>query len=489
MREHISALRTEAVLGWFDQISAIPRCSGSEDRIAAWIAAWAEERGYRVQMDRYSNTVVRVPATPGKENAVPVILQSHLDMVCEKIPGSKHNFKKDPVKVIREGDWITAEETTLGADDGIGIAISLAAADSHWDGHPPLDLLFTAEEETGLTGAINLDGSFLTPGSRLINLDSEDEGRLTAGSAGGGETFLRRKGETVKKSVSSTGRLYRWRVSGLKSGHSGLRIGVPHGNAIKIIGRFLGMISDYRGFELHSVAAGKAHNVIPGEGIVSFLWHGEEADLFQAAARFEQVLLDEYRSIEPDIFTALTADDGAVRQIAVFSADDLRRMVQLIRLLPHGVSSYADKECSLVETSANTAMISAGDGQIELTVSYRSFLSSRIEEMRRITATAAEVTGFTADTGGTGYPPWKPVWNSPLLLHCARVYRELFGQELELEVVHAGLECGILENLVPGLDMVSIGPTVEGVHTTGERLSVSSLERTVAFLSAVLKEL
>ncbi len=487
---------TEEVLGFFSQISAIPRESGSETRIREWLAAWARERRFRAKQDSAGNLLIAVPASEGMEAAPPLALQAHMDMVCEKTPESNHNFSTDPIRLVYDGEWLRADGTTLGADNGIGIAFALAAASADTLRHPALELLFTVDEETGLTGAKGLDPDFLHANT-LINIDSEDEGVFTVGCAGGRNTEISFDTATVPpppgfETMTIT-------VAGLLGGHSGVGIHRVHGNANAILVRFLAGLLPEFGVRIARITGGSAHNAIPRDAAAVVFCDPAGGDLLVEKARaFTGEVRGELGGSEPSFqltcergVSAAIAASGGESIVTVLRDEDAERLLRGLRALPHGVWRMSPEITGHVQTSTNFAAVSfasgrePGPGRVSVLTSQRSSVMSELADLGGVVADLARLAGGEA-TVDVEYPAWRPDMQSPLLARCRETYRELFGREAVVEVVHAGLECGVIGAAKPGMDMISIGATIRGAHSPGECLFVPSIGRSGAFYPALI---
>lgn len=459
----------------FRQIAKIPRPSRQEEQIRRWLQNYAEQRGARSEVDDIGNLLLRIPAR-GRQRVAPVILQGHMDMVCEKRPESPHNFKLDPIRLIDDGDWLHADSTTLGADNGVALAMALALLDDPDAAYPDLELLFTTDEETGLTGAQHLQPGWLR-GDTLINLDSEEEGVFIIGCAGGKETRISLNLEPIK---APEGKVYRLDVSGLPGGHSGVDIHRPRGNAIKILARTLDIVLPHA--HLFSFHGGTAHNAIPRDA---------HALLLIEAAQFDTVfaLINELGinfADETGAQLSLREEDGLFAG-HVFSAASSRQLVSLLLALPHGVAGMLANLPHIVETSANLAQLGFEGALAKILTTQRSAVTAKLHAHTRSIEAIAELAGADVSSGNE-YSAWQPLSQSPLVSKCGRIYQQKFGNPPHIEVIHAGLECGVISQNYPELEMISFGPTIQNAHSPDERLHVPSLERVYDFLKAVLRE-
>jgi dipeptidase D len=482
MSNAIEGLKPEAVWKYFAEISKIPRGSKNEKKISAYIVETAKRLGLDVKQDKYMNVVVKKPASPGRENVKMVCLQGHLDMVCEKNKDKVHDFEKDPIEIVRKGNVLMANGTTLGADNGIAVATNLAIMEDKSLVHGPLEFLFTVDEETGLTGASNLKPGFIE--SRiLLNLDSEEEGALYVGCSGGRNTIGTWR-ISYEKAPSRTVAVL-LRVKGLKGGHSGLEIDKGRGNSIKIINRVLIALSAV-GARLSSIEGGNKSNAIPREA--EAVVYIPTKDLKKAKALVEKwnsIIKAELATVEPGL--TLELEELPLEKKGKVLKKDLQKMLyQTISGLPHGVLKMSADIPGLVETSTNVAIIRTEKGKITLTTSQRSSVASEIEEILQTHASIFELGGAKA-THTEGYPGWKPNLESPILKLAVSTYKSLYGKEPAVKAIHAGLECGIIGEKNPGLDMVSFGPTLEGVHSPDEKIYIDTVEKFWNFLLAILR--
>jgi dipeptidase D len=471
----------------FDDILTIPRASKEEERMRAYVVAAAERRGFPHQVDATGNVVVRVPASPGREGAPVVVLQSHLDMVNEKNSDVPHDFGKDPIVPRQVGDYLYATGTTLGADNGIGVATMLALLEADLP-HGPLELLFTIDEETGLTGALKLDPALLK-GRLLLNLDSEEEGRVTVGCAGGIDTRLDLPLATEPAPAGAGAVAVDLRLTKLLGGHSGTEIHLQRGNAIKLLARALFTVShaaDAVPFSLASFAGGNKRNAIPREASARVVVAPERREALLAAVEREMAAIQtEYRPADPGMRFAAVSADLPER---VWTAATARTALALLHGLPHGVLAMSYDIPGLVETSTNVAVVSVEGETLVIQNSTRSSVASEIQAARLRLLALGELAGASA-TPSDGYPGWKPDLTSPLLAVVKAVHRRVLGKDPEVQAIHAGLECGLIGERVPGMDMVSIGPQIESPHSPDERVRIPSVADFWRFLTALLDQL
>ncbi|MCP4112888.1 MAG: aminoacyl-histidine dipeptidase [Desulfobacteraceae bacterium] len=475
--------KTSEILELFENINKIPRCSKNETAISGWLKKWAENNRFEANQDKIGNLVITVPATQGYENAPIIVLQGHMDMVCEKTPDSDHDFTKDPIQHICDGDWLKADKTTLGADNGIGIAISLALAADKNIAHPKLELLLTVDEETGLTGANKLEPGFIE-GRILINLDSENEGVFTVGCAGGRETEI-----ILPLSFSSfPGEYCAWKIMahGMAGGHSGIDIIKPRANANKILAQALDAVRQRFSIRMLDITGGSAHNAIPREAEAVIVCSPSHAQVLQDIINeFEKTVRKEYSSSEKSISVTVSREDIKDKKVSLTS-ELTDTVINLMLAMPHGVAEMCADIDGLVETSGNFAIIKIREEKLHITSSQRSSVLSRLLGITAKTEATAALAGAKAETG-TGYPAWQPDMDSPLLKRCKTVYENLFNKEPVVETVHAGLECGVIGSKYEGTDMISIGPVIENPHSPDEKLYIPSVAKIWDFLAEILR--
>jgi dipeptidase D len=481
----VSELEPQQLWRHFDAILAIPRPSKHEERARRYVLDVAERHGLRHLEDSTGNVVVEKPASPGREGAPIVVLQGHLDMVTEKNSGTAHDFLRDPIVPRRDGGWVKATGTTLGADNGIGAAAMLAVMEADDVVHGPLELLFTVDEETGLNGVLGLDPAAIAlRGRRLLNLDSEEEGSVTIGCAGGSLSRLTLPLETAPAPAGTA--TLDVKLSGLRGGHSGMEIHLQRGNAVKLLARALFAALQSAPFHLAALQGGNKHNALAREAIARVVIPAGGQEAFTVAVTREIVAIqDEIRTVDPD----LTIDIAEIPEPErVWTAEATRKVLDLLNALPHGVLAMSNDIPGLVETSVNLASATAGDGQLSTLTSIRSSVASAMLDTRRRLSAFADLAG--AEVSVTeGYPGWKPNVGSPLLATFRKVHERLVGTDPELKAVHAGLECGVLGEKFPGMDMISFGPVIEGAHSPDERVEIASVGRFYGLLKATLEEL
>ncbi|MGE5430546.1 MAG: aminoacyl-histidine dipeptidase [Syntrophomonadaceae bacterium] len=481
-KEAVEGLKPESLWQRFYEITQVPRPSKMEGKIREYLRNFARENNLPIKEDEVGNIVISAPAAPGYENAKTIVLQGHVDMVCEKNKGTEIDFEKDGLKLERDGDWVKAQGTTLGSDNGIGVAAALAALTDKSLTHGPLEALFTVDEETGLTGANNLQPGFIT-GRTLLNLDSEEDGAFYVGCSGGLDT-------QGSFSVDYTDKVegfnsYSLMVSGLKGGHSGLDINTGRANAIKIMGRVLKAL-EKTGFLLASLEGGSKRNAIPREAeAVVLIKPSKEKKISGIIRDLQSQLQNEFRTSDSGLKVELAKKDGQMQK--AFSNKFRKKIVNTILGLPHGVIAMSADIAGLVETSTNLATVNMNDGTLVIGTSQRSSVESAKRYVAHMVESVLELAGAEI-LQGDGYPGWKPDMSSQALKASKHIYEALFNSEPEVKAIHAGLECGILGDKYPGLDMISFGPTIQGAHSPDERVNIPAVERFYKLLSGILSE-
>jgi dipeptidase D len=487
MASVLSGLEPRRLWQHFDDIRRIPRPSKHEERIAAHVVAWAERRGLAVRRDAAGNVVVTVPASPGHETAPVAVLQGHLDMVAEKNQDVAFDFMQDEIQVRIVGDHVYATGTTLGADNGIGVAAAMAVADDPDSVHGPLELLFTVDEETGLTGAMQLDPSLLS-GRTLINLDTEEDGALYIGCAGGASTTCRFRLDRVAASLATAP--FRLAVRGLRGGHSGVDIHENRGNAIKFLARALSAARTAGvDFELVSLAGGSKHNAIPREADAVVRVPKAQEKAFRAAVDATAAALrEEFGEIDPGQKLEVGPLDDPDELRRVWSRGDRDRVLDALLGCPHGVLAMSRAVAGLVETSNNLAVIATDGNDVTLTISHRSSVGPSIRAVAEQVAAVFRRAGAEIESHD-GYPGWAPNPKSPILQTSLAVYEREFGAKPHVKAIHAGLECGLIGEKFPGMDMVSMGPQIESPHSPDERVKIPTVATFYRLLKAVLREI
>ncbi len=472
---------TELILKNFEKVSSVPRGTKYEAGIRQWLMDWAAAYSLKSRTDAIGNLVIYVPASSGYESKETIILQGHMDMVCQKTPESTHDFEKDAIQLVREGDWIRANGTTLGADNGIGIALMMSLVEDESVKHPPLELLLTVEEEMGVVGADNLDPSLLS-GKTLINLDSETQGVFTVGCAGGGSVniTLPVTWEAQKQDEVA----FELMVGGLQGGHSGEDINKFRTNANKLIVRILDLIQRDVEFRLSILKGGTARNAIPREAQAVLLCPKEKADQFQEKfLAVLQTIQSEFLHTEQGLSITLTEKNG--EPVRAISGIETQAALRLLMSLPHGVAFMSAEMPGFVETSNNIGIVELNEDGLSITSNHRSSVFSRLEEITRRVESIGWLAGAKTERTKM-FPPWQPNMDSPLLKKCIETHLSINEEEAKVELTHGGLECGIISDRCGGLDTISLGPTIQNLHSPEERLLVPSLLNTWKFLITLL---
>ncbi len=464
----------------FDALTRIPRPSTKEAAAREYVLGIAKRHGLEITGDKVGNVVIRKPAHAGRERAIPALLQGHLDMVCEKNEGVAHNFDTDPIQVLRDGDWLKAKDTTLGADNGVGVAASLAVMESDNVKHGPLEFVFTIDEETGLTGAAEFPGGLLQS-KYFLNLDNEEKGTICIGCSGGLNTMARRK---VKMKPATQNAGWRLKVSGLKGGHSGVDIHQGRGNALRILGRFLQSAMEKLPVEVADITGGSARNAIPREAFaVVALDKPKEKDFRAMAEAAQSEWKSDLGGFDPGVQITV---EKAEKPSQVLDHEDAKKTAELLASMPHGVLAMSPDIAGLVQTSTNLATIARKDGYIEIGTSQRSAIESSKLAAARMVKTVCELAGFEVASSG-GYPGWKPEPQSEIIQKLQKVHEQVFGAPAKLIAMHAGLECGVIGEKYPGMQMASFGPTIVDPHSPHERVEISSVQGFWRYLVAVLE--
>jgi len=473
-------LKPAIVWNQFEEICKQPRPSKKEEKIAEYVYSVGKKLNLDTIRDSFGNVIIRKPATPGKENLKTVVLQGHLDMVAEKNRGVVHDFEKDPIEPYVDGEWVKAKGTTLGADNGIGVAAALAIMEDTTIEHGPVECLFTLDEETGLTGAVNLQPGLLKA-SILLNLDSEEEGILYIGCAGGKNTEA--KFNYKKEAVPADSVSLEVKVLGLQGGHSGLEINQGRGNAIKIITRLLWNARKQFGVKLAKIEGGNKHNAIPREAFaVVTLPKANEAAFLKYVEEFNGIVKNELASVEKTLEVSTEKFDMPAN---IIDENTQKKLLCALYALPHGVLKMSADIQGLVETSTNLATIVTSENSIDIVTSQRSSVGSENEDASNMVAAAFHLGDAEVSTGD-GYPSWQPNIHSEILGIVKNTYTKLFGSEPKVEAIHAGLECGIISEKYPDLDMISFGPTMVGVHSPAERLKIDTVDNFYKLLCNIL---
>jgi dipeptidase D len=474
----------EALWRYFEEISAIPRPSGHEKAASDYMVGVAKKLGFEYEQDENNNVVIRKPATKGRENDTPVVLQGHLDMVPEKNKDKVFDFEKDGIQLMINGDWLTADGTTLGGDNGVALAAALAVLESKDISHPPLEALFTTEEETGLTGAMTLKPGFVK-GKIMLNIDSEEEGVVFIGCAGGTDTTGRIKIDW--KDAPKDYEPHLVFISGLKGGHSGLEINQQRGNAIRIMARVLWNLDNELKIGIENISGGSKRNAIPREAeAVVFLPKGKLDDAKKIAKRMYDDIYRELKTQDPGLKIEIM-DVESKPEGKVFSDKFKDNLFKLLYSFPHGVLEMNKDIEGLVQTSTNLAIIGLEDKD---TLKIQTSQRSSIESAKVFAAAQVESIMILAGMDAkheNAYPAWTPNMDSDILKVAKKVWKDTRGEELDVQAIHAGLECGIIGEKYEGMDMISFGPNMHDVHSPDERLNIPSSQRVFDYLIELLK--
>lgn len=480
----MDSLQPRSVWSHFATLCGIPRASLHEARLRDHLIAWAQARAIEFNVDPIGNLILRKPATPGYESRSGVVLQGHLDMVCQANTGTQHDFELDPIRAVVRDGWVVAEETTLGADNGVGVALALAVLEEPDWVHPALEVLLTVNEETGMDGVRGLaPGSLL--GKTLINLDTEACGHFYLGCAGGVDVQVRQSVALEALPLDYT--LWRLEVTGLRGGHSGIDIHLGRGNAIKLLTEALRDLADHIDLRLVEMRGGTARNVIPHEAFALLALPSGMAAALDARLR-PRLDVWRLRFAEADPGVSLVCTPAVASTDMSIALADRNRLLAFLDSAANGVARTSEEFSGVVETSCNLGVVGLAEGEFQATFKIRSLDDDQADALAGTVVTHARTHNLRAWQGG-GYPGWRPNPASGLLAICQRVYTEQFGQPANLQVIHAGLECGLLAASHPGLDMISFGPDIRGAHAPGERVEIASVERCWQLLKAVLRAL
>jgi dipeptidase D len=480
----LKELKPYDVFKYFEEITQIPRGSGNEKGISDYLVAFAKEHNLEVIQDEALNVIIKKPGTAGYENAPTVILQGHMDMVNEKNQGTEHDFEKDPLKLRIEGDMIYATDTTLGADNGIAMAYAMALLSSKDIAHPPIEVLMTTDEETGMKGAMELRAEHLK-GRILINMDSEEEGKLLVSCAGGVRVSIKLpvKWEAVKEGTA----VVAVRIRGLKGGHSGMEIHKGRGNSNKLMGRFLYDLRGSIGYDLHSLNGGAKNNAIPREADAVLVINAKDIDILKSKAEsWNTVLKNELKASDPEVNVQVEEISGKFDR--AFSKETTKKAVQLLCLIPNGIQTMSMEIEGLVQSSTNVGVVTTNNDEISFDSATRSSIRTLKEDIVNQFKILADTVGAKCITM-SDYPDWQYDAGSKIRKVFERIYKDTTGKDPEIIALHAGVECGLFKEKFGEIDMISFGPDMYDVHTPNEHLSISSTERMWSYLQAVLKEL
>lgn len=471
MSKDVKELEPKAIWSHFYELTQVPRPSKKEEKVAGYVKSFGEKLGLETLQDEPGNVLIRKPATKGMENAKTVTLQGHLDMVPQKNSDNDHDFEKDPIKAYVDGEWVTAEGTTLGADNGMGVAAAMAVLEAKDLKHGPIEALFTIDEESGMTGAFGMKSDFLK-GDILLNMDSEDEGELFIGCAGGMEANVTLYYETDESPAYYTG--YDVHISGLAGGHSGLDIHLERGNANKLLNRFLKYAAINLGIRVSCINGGSLRNAIPREAMATVIVPDDNIEEFEKKAReYQELFLHEIGDVDPNVKLAVKQRELPVDIMTLHAQ---KALLDAIYAIPHGVVRKSTSMENLVETSSNLAVIYSKEGKTFIKSLIRSSVDSAKHDVGSMIRAVVELAGGEVEFSGA-YPGWKPNVDSPILKKMKEVYNQEFGKVPEVKALHAGLETGLLGNLYPNLDMISFGPTIRYPHSPDEKVHIESVKK------------
>jgi dipeptidase D len=481
MGRALQNIEPELVWSIFEDLCQVPRPSKKEEKIIKYMKDWAAQHNFAVKEDATGNFVIKKPATPGMENRKTICIQGHVDMVCEKNADVEFDFDNDPIQCYVDGDWVKARGTTLGADNGLGVAMGMAILQSTDIAHPNIELLCTLDEETGLTGAMGLSKDLLEA-EILINLDSEEDGAFTIGCAGGLNTFGHYKYESTE--VPENYVAYKVAVRGLRGGHSGIEIHTGRANAAKFLNRLLWNLTNKFDILLSDFNSGNKHNAIPREGFATVLVpKTKEADFLAYVELFHKQSVAEYSSVEPNLRINAETTGAPTKAMA---KDFQKRLLHSFYAMPHGVYRMSPEIKGLVQTSTNFAIIETREDEVYVLTSQRSSVESEKIDMANVVKCSMELGGATTEFSD-GYPAWEPNMKSSILNRGVEIYKALFGKDPHIEAIHAGLECGLVGEKYPAMDMISFGPDLRDVHSPDEMASIPSTEKTWKFLVELVK--
>lgn len=484
MNQELSKLYPSKLWEIFANICSIPHPSKHEEKILEWMKEWAQQNNVDYTQDKTGNIVFRKPATPGYENRVPVIIQGHIDMVPQANADTPHDFLKDPIiPVIGEDGWLRAKGTTLGADNGIGVATGMAILASKDLEHGPIEVLVTIDEETGMTGAFGLEPGFLK-GEILLNLDTEDEGEIYVGCAGGLDATFTFNYNIVETPANMVG--YNYALTGLKGGHSGMDIHLGRGNANKLMARFFKKAINEFGVRISNINGGSLRNAIPREAFVVCAVPQDKVDAFEAyIAHYTKIIMSEFAATEPFMNIEVKPCETPKEVIGTLCQ---KNILNVVLAIPNGVMRMSDSMPGLVETSTNLATVKTVQGKVTMGNLLRSSVDTAKEALGEKMIAIAELLGISCELAN-GYAGWKPNLESPILKTMLQVYENKFGVKPKINAIHAGLECGLFSQVYPNWDMISCGPTIKSPHSPDERVNIASVGKFYDFITETLKNI
>jgi dipeptidase D len=481
MSKEILNLEPKEVWKHFYDLTQVPRPSKHEDKIQEFMMNFGKSLGLETIKDEVGNVIIRKPATPGMEDRKGIILQGHLDMVPQKNSDTDHDFEKDPIDAYIDGDWVTARGTTLGADNGMGVAASMAVLASDNIPHGPIEGLFTSDEETGMTGAFGLKPGMLE-GEILLNLDSEDEGELYIGCAGGIDATI--NFDFKEEDVPANSTAFKLAVTGLKGGHSGLDIILYRGNSNKLLFRFIKAAIEHYDLRIANIQGGSLRNAIPRESFATVTVPADKKDKFiECVAKFEQTYIAELSAKEPNLSFKVEATDMPAK---VMDNETATKVTDFVYAAPNGVMRMSDAMDNMVETSTNLAIVQTKGTKVMMAALMRSFVESAKDDLAEMFTSLSRLAGADCVLAGA-YPGWKPNPDSTILGEMQEVYNNKFGKVPEIKAIHAGLECGLLGSVYPAWDMISFGPTIRFPHSPDEKVEIATVNKFYDFLLETLK--
>ncbi|REC46771.1 aminoacyl-histidine dipeptidase [Chryseobacterium pennipullorum] len=472
----LSNIEPQIIWKNFSKLNAVPRPSKKEEKVIAFIKGFGEDLGLETKVDEVGNVIIKKPASAGMENRKSIVLQSHLDMVCQKNNDVHFDFETEGIKMEIDGDWVRAKGTTLGADNGLGVATIMSILESSDIPHPALEALFTIDEETGMTGALGLKPGQLT-GQILLNLDTEEDDEIDIGCAGGVDVTITQSYPTE----ASKGQVVRIEVKGLQGGHSGMDIHKGFGNANMILGRLLYKGLENQNIQLLSIDGGGLRNAIPREGVAIVSVRNAQ-DFIEVATGLKKEILEEFASVEPGIHINIENSTSAEKAL---SEADSRKVILTLKSLHNGVYRMSPDVADLVEASNNVARVELKEGELKILNLTRSSVDSSKYSTAEQLKSVAELAGMNVEFSGS-YPGWKPKPGSEIVQIMEKIYTEKFGEKPHVVACHAGLECGIIGANYPEMEMVSFGPTIRGAHSPDERANIPSAQKFWSFLKDIL---
>ena len=482
MNEAIRELEPVALWSHFADLNAVPRPSKKEERVIAFMKAFGENLNLPTTVDEAGNVIIKKPATAGMEDRQTIVIQSHLDMVHQKNGDTVFDFDKQGIEMYVDGDFVKAKGTTLGADNGIGVASIMSLLSSTDIPHPAIEALFTIDEETGMTGALSLKGGLLD-GHILLNLDTEEDNELTIGCAGGVDVTAT---GTYTQAAPTGTKAWRIKVSGLAGGHSGAEIHLGKANANKLMNRILFGLSKDAGIEIASIDGGSLRNAIPRESVAVIVCdESNSAKVRQAITAIDAVLKAEYKTTDPNTEVSIVAAELPAQ---VMDRDFAGKLLRAIYACPNGIYRMSPDIAGLVQTSNNVARVLVKDGSYSLQCLTRSSVDTEKGDLADAISSAFELMGAKVDYAGS-YPGWEPKPTAPIIQLMSSLYKEMFGTEAHVDAIHAGLECGILGTNYPGMQMISFGPNIFGAHSPDERVQISSVQKFWGYLLETLKRI